>query len=106
GGIPGGAGARRGRWCRRARRGTWRGGRRCRGGRGSPGRGRSGVTCVLILPPGRRPGPARLAGMAPPPLTRDRVAAMIDHTLLSPDASRDDVAACVAEALDLRVKAV
>ena len=44
--------------------------------------------------------------MASTPLTRDRVAAMIDHTLLSPDASRDDVAACVAEAQDLGVKAV
>lgn len=39
-------------------------------------------------------------------LTRARVAAMIDHTLLSPDASREDVRACVAEALELRVKAV
>lgn len=44
--------------------------------------------------------------MASTTLNRARVAAMIDHTLLSPDASRDDVAACVAEALDLGVKAV
>lgn len=40
------------------------------------------------------------------PLTRARVAAMIDHTLLSPDASREDVAACVAEARELGVGAV
>lgn len=39
-------------------------------------------------------------------LTRARVAAMIDHTLLSPDASREDVQACVAEARELGVKAV
>ncbi len=54
-------------------------------------------------------GPARLAGMdatATNELTRARVAAMIDHTLLSPDASRDDVRACVDEARELGVKAV
>ena len=39
-------------------------------------------------------------------LTRARVAAMIDHTLLSPDASREDVQACVDEARELGVKAV
>lgn len=39
-------------------------------------------------------------------LTRARVAAMIDHTLLSPDASREDVAQCVLEARELGVKAV
>lgn len=39
-------------------------------------------------------------------LTRARVAAMIDHTLLSPDASREDVESCVAEARELGVKAV
>lgn len=53
--------------------------------------------------------PARLAGMdatATNELTRARVAAMIDHTLLSPDASRDDVRACVDEARELGVKAV
>ncbi len=44
--------------------------------------------------------------MASTPLTRARVAAMIDHTLLSPEASRDDVSALVAEALDLGVRAV
>lgn len=44
--------------------------------------------------------------MASTTLNRDRVAAMIDHTLLSPDASREDVAACVAEAQDLGVRAV
>ncbi|EFV92642.1 hypothetical protein ES5_04738, partial [Dietzia cinnamea P4] len=30
-------------------------------------------------------------------LTRARVASMIDHTLLSPDASREDVQACLDE---------
>lgn len=53
--------------------------------------------------------PARLAGMDATPqiqLTRARVAAMIDHTLLSPDASREDVQACVDEARALGVKAV
>ena len=53
--------------------------------------------------------PARLAGMdATPqiPLSRAHVAAMIDHTLLSPDASREDVQACVDEARALGVKAV
>lgn len=44
--------------------------------------------------------------MAPTPLTRSRVAAMIDHTLLSPDASREDVAALVEEARELGVGAV
>ena len=39
-------------------------------------------------------------------LTRSRVAAMIDHTLLSPDASREDVQACIDEAHELGVKAV
>lgn len=39
-------------------------------------------------------------------LTRARVAAMIDHTLLSPDASREDVQALVAEARELGTKAV
>lgn len=39
-------------------------------------------------------------------LTRARVAAMIDHTLLSPDASRADVQACIEEARELGVKAV
>lgn len=53
--------------------------------------------------------PARLARMNATPqnsLTRARVAAMVDHTLLSPDASREDVALCVAEARELGVKAV
>lgn len=53
--------------------------------------------------------PARLAGMDASPqiqLTRARVAAMIDHTLLSPDASREDAQACVDEARALGVKAV
>ena len=44
--------------------------------------------------------------MAPTPLTRSRVAAMIAHTLLSPDASREDVAALVEEARELGVGAV
>lgn len=44
--------------------------------------------------------------MAPTELTRDRVAAMIDHTLLSPDASRDDVRACVDEARSLGIPTV
>ena len=39
-------------------------------------------------------------------LTRSRVAAMIDHTLLSPDTSREDVQACIDEAHELGVKAV
>lgn len=39
-------------------------------------------------------------------LTRARVASMIDHTLLSPDASREDVQACLDEARELGVKAV
>ena len=39
-------------------------------------------------------------------LTSARVAAMIDHTLLSPDASREDVQALVAEARELGTKAV
>ena len=39
-------------------------------------------------------------------LTRARVASMIDHTLLSPDASREDVQACLDEARELDVKAV
>lgn len=38
--------------------------------------------------------------------TRAQVAAMIDHTLLSPDASREDVQACLDEARELGVKAV
>ncbi len=54
------------------------------------------------------PDAPRHASPAAPPenLTRARVAAMIDHTLLSPDASREDVQACVDEAAELRVKAV
>lgn len=39
-------------------------------------------------------------------LTRDRVASMIDHTLLAPEATPDDVAATVAEARRLGVYAV
>ncbi|WP_314038392.1 deoxyribose-phosphate aldolase [Dietzia sp. CH92] len=39
-------------------------------------------------------------------LTRARVASMIDHTLLSPDASREDVQALLDEARELGVKAV
>ncbi|WP_045821734.1 deoxyribose-phosphate aldolase [Williamsia herbipolensis] len=39
-------------------------------------------------------------------ITRRRVAAMVDHTLLKPEASRDDALACVAEAADLGVLAV
>jgi deoxyribose-phosphate aldolase len=51
--------------------------------------------------------PRNAAPTTPPDgLTRARVAAMIDHTLLSPDASREDVQACVDEARDLGVKAV
>ena len=38
-------------------------------------------------------------------LTRARVASMIDHTLLSPDASREDVQACLDEARELGVQA-
>lgn len=51
---------------------------------------------------------ARNAASNPPTggLTRARVAAMIDHTLLSPDASREDVQALVAEARELGTKAV
>lgn len=51
---------------------------------------------------------ARNAAANPPAggLTRARVAAMIDHTLLSPDASREDVQALVAEARELGTKAV
>jgi len=38
--------------------------------------------------------------------TRDQLAALIDHTLLKPEATRADVAALVAEAADLGVYAV
>lgn len=38
--------------------------------------------------------------------TRDRVAALIDHTLLKPEATTADIAAVVAEAADLGVYAV
>ena len=34
-------------------------------------------------------------------LRRAQLAAMIDHTLLSPDASRADVQACIEEAREL-----
>lgn len=43
--------------------------------------------------------------MASPP-TRAQLAALIDHTLLKPEATRADVAALVAEAVDLGVYAV
>ncbi|NLU85148.1 deoxyribose-phosphate aldolase [Rhodococcus sp. HNM0569] len=39
-------------------------------------------------------------------LTRDQVAAMVDHTLLKPEATRADVEALVAEARELGVLAV
>ncbi|EOM76672.1 deoxyribose-phosphate aldolase [Rhodococcus rhodnii] len=50
--------------------------------------------------------PSGLAAVDPDGLTRARVAAMIDHTLLKPEATRDDVAALVDEAHDLGVLAV
>jgi deoxyribose-phosphate aldolase len=43
---------------------------------------------------------------ASPPVTRDELAAMIDHTLLAPEATVRDVAALCAEARDLGVYAV
>jgi len=45
-------------------------------------------------------------GMPDTALTRDRVASMIDHTLLAPEASAADVRALVAEARELGVYAV
>ncbi|MBT0566940.1 deoxyribose-phosphate aldolase [Williamsia sp. CHRR-6] len=39
-------------------------------------------------------------------LTRSAVAALVDHTLLKPEATRADAQACVAEAIDLGVYAV
>ena len=37
---------------------------------------------------------------------RDQVAAIVDHTLLKPEATRADVAALIAEAQELRVGAI
>ncbi|MBV9322126.1 MAG: deoxyribose-phosphate aldolase [Mycobacterium sp.] len=42
----------------------------------------------------------------PGPLTRSQVAALVDHTLLKPEATGDDAAAVVAEAAELGVYAV
>src|SRR5690348_2245414 len=51
----------------------------------------------------RRPGRRVLVASRP---TRAQLAALIDHTLLKPEATRADVEALVAEAADLGVYAV
>jgi deoxyribose-phosphate aldolase len=45
-------------------------------------------------------------GLGPGPLTREQLAALVDHTLLKPEATAADVVALVAEATELGVYAV
>lgn len=49
---------------------------------------------------------AKLSDMAQAAFTRSQVAAMVDHTLLKPEATAADVAALIGEARDLGVLAV